>query len=316
MGWLRAAEADPRGWVRPEALNVAPQLVGLALARPWHRLAAMGVDLAVVGLLAGVSGFWLFAGLVLVVLQLRQRGAATTRPRLVVGWMGVGLIVLLVLHEGQSRWDELQNPPAHKPAVANDEVKAAAREIADEIRAEVAEGRSELSGAASAAERVASAAMKVASAATGDAQRIAVLEAELAKAREPKPTGWRAALKALVDAFGDAYGWGVVYFSLLPAWWGGQTVGKKLFGLQVVELTGKPMTVMRGLKRYGGYAAGMATGGLGFVQLLWDDNRQAIQDKTAHTVVLDLRAPPRSPADAALSPPEPPRIASSTSSSR
>jgi uncharacterized RDD family membrane protein YckC len=68
-------------------------------------------------------------------------------------------------------------------------------------------------------------------------------------------------------------------------------VGKKLFGLQVVELTGKPMTVMRCLKRYGGYAAGMATGGLGFAQLLWDANRQALQDKAAHTVVVDMRAP-------------------------
>ena len=34
----------------------------------------------------------------------------------------------------------------------------------------------------------------------------------------------------------------------------------------------------------------MATGGLGFLQILWDPNRQAIQDKTAHTVVVDLRA--------------------------
>jgi hypothetical protein len=50
--------------------------------------------------------------------------------------------------------------------------------------------------------------------------------------------------------------------------------------------------VMRCLKRYGGYAAGMATGGLGFTQMLWDPNRQGIQDKAAHTVVLDLRAAP------------------------
>jgi uncharacterized RDD family membrane protein YckC len=94
---------------------------------------------------------------------------------------------------------------------------------------------------------------------------------------------------------GASFGWGIVYFSLLPAWWGGQTVGKKLLGLQVVELTGKPMTVLRCLKRYGGYAAGMATGGLGFVQALWDPNRQALQDKAAHTAVVDLRAPRAEP---------------------
>jgi hypothetical protein len=46
---------------------------------------------------------------------------------------------------------------------------------------------------------------------------------------------------------------------------------------------------MRSLKRYGGYAAGLATGGLGLLQVLWDPNRQGLQDKAAHTVVLDLR---------------------------
>jgi hypothetical protein len=48
-------------------------------------------------------------------------------------------------------------------------------------------------------------------------------------------------------------------------------------------------------KRYGGYAAGLATGGLGFMQVLWDPNRQALHDKAAHTAVIDLRAPPRLP---------------------
>jgi hypothetical protein len=58
---------------------------------------------------------------------------------------------------------------------------------------------------------------------------------------------------------------------------------------------------MRCLRRYGGYAAGMATGGLGFVQALWDVNRQGIQDRVAHTVVIDLRAPSATAAAAAPS---------------
>jgi uncharacterized RDD family membrane protein YckC len=279
--------SEPRDWVRPEALNVAPELVGQPLAKPARRLWAMGIDLAVVGLLAGVSGLWLIVGLALVALQLRSQGdPAKAQRRLVVGWVGAALIGLLVLHEAKTRWDDRQHPTV----VELDE---------DEARP---------------ASRAASSAMLAASGAVTltEAQRIQQLEAELAKLRDAKPTGWRADLKNLLDAFGDAYGWGIVYFSLLPAWWGGQTVGKKLFGLQVVELTGKPMTVMRNLKRYGGYAAGMATGGLGLVQLLWDDNRQAIQDKTAHTVVLDLRAPPHP----ALNPPAPLQNASSTSSSQ
>ena len=70
-------------------------------------------------------------------------------------------------------------------------------------------------------------------------------------------------------------------------------MGKRLLGLRIVELSGKPLTALRCLKRYGGYAAGLATGGIGLAQLLWDPNRQALQDRTAHTVVIDLRQPRR-----------------------
>jgi hypothetical protein len=53
----------------------------------------------------------------------------------------------------------------------------------------------------------------------------------------------------------------------------------------------------------------MATGGLGFAQALWDVNRQGIQDRVAHTVVIDLRAPvaPAAPVMPAIPRPEPPQ---------
>ena len=137
------------------------------------------------------------------------------------------------------------------------------------------------SGAASASSQEIAAALAV---------RVATLEAELAEARKPKRFHPQAELRRWLRGLGVGFGWAVIYFSLLPAWWNGQTLGKRLFSLRVVELTGKPMTVLRCLKRYGGYAAGMATGLLGFAQVFWDSNRQAIQDKTAHTVVIDLRA--------------------------
>jgi hypothetical protein len=34
---------------------------------------------------------------------------------------------------------------------------------------------------------------------------------------------------------------------------------------------------------------------MGLLQILWDPNRQAVEDKLAHTVVVDLRGP-RAPA--------------------
>ena len=40
------------------------------------------------------------------------------------------------------------------------------------------------------------------------------------------------------------------------------------------------------LERFAGYTAGLATGLLGFLQILWDANRQAVHDKIAGTVVL------------------------------
>jgi len=51
---------------------------------------------------------------------------------------------------------------------------------------------------------------------------------------------------------------------------------------------------MDAFARYGGYAAGLATGAVGFLRLLWDPNLQAIEDKIAGTVVVKVDGTPRS----------------------
>jgi uncharacterized RDD family membrane protein YckC len=111
--------------------------------------------------------------------------------------------------------------------------------------------------------------------------------------REHRPPALAERLDRAVAELGLGFGWGIAYFSLLPAFWQGRTVGKALLKLRIAELSGRPLTPLRLLKRYGGYAAGFATGGLGFVQALWDPNRQCLHDKAAHTVVLDERAAAR-----------------------
>lgn len=247
--------ADHRRWVTPEPLNVAPEVVGLPLAPPLLRACAMGVDLVAVALLSSLPGIFLAAGLLAVVFAL---GRPLDQPgpwrRAAAAALAL-LFVVLAVHAGWKTW--------HEPRSAR-----AARASAAEAASAVGRGLPE-------------------------AERIVLLEAALADALRPRPVPLQNQLEDSLDELGETFGWGIVYFSLLPAFWGGQTLGKRLFHLRVLEIAGRPMTVLRSLKRYGGYAAGMATGGLGFAQLLWDANRQAIQDRAAHTVVVDTRAPRR-----------------------
>ncbi len=279
------SSAERRRWVTPEPLNVAPELVGLPLATPWRRGVAMALDLAVVALVAESGDLWLFAGLVLVVVQLRnQRHAKEDRKRL--GWLLAALLVWLAASQAWSLWQAPKREPA-----------AAERVLA---RAGAASAAAPASGAAPGAATGSALPPAVADdeddPAETQGQHIARLEAELEKARAARPMTVREQAEELAENVAARFGWGIVYFSLLPAWWGGQTLGKRALRLRVLQLTGQPVTVMTSLKRYGGYAAGMATGGLGFAQILWDPNRQGLQDKAAHTVVVDLRAPRRSPA--------------------
>lgn len=96
-------------------------------------------------------------------------------------------------------------------------------------------------------------------------------------------------LKTAANDLGLAFGWIGLYFIVGLVWGKGQTPGKKLFSLKVIRLNGERITYWKALERFGGYAAGLATGLVGFFQVYWDANRQAIQDKIAETAVVDQR---------------------------
>lgn len=260
---------DARRVLKPEDVNVAPGLLGLPLAPPARRAWAMGIDLLAIAMLSALLNIWLMAALTLLGV-LQTRAARPGRPPM-PRWAWAA-VAALVLAGGVQAWVDLRaEPPVDKAA------RATARH--DKL--------------ARAAARAGSAAASSVDPALEPALRIAELEDALERARRPKLKSWRDVLDDWLDYFGLSFGgWSIVYFSLLPAWWGGQTLGKRWLGLRIMELTGKPITAMLGLRRYGGYAAGTASGGLGFLQLLWDSNRQAVQDKIAHTIVVDLRAPP------------------------
>jgi len=67
-----------------------------------------------------------------------------------------------------------------------------------------------------------------------------------------------------------------------------------MLGIKVVKIDAKSLTLWESFERYGGYSAGLATGLLGFAQIIWDANRQAIHDKISETMVIDLRKADRS----------------------
>jgi len=97
--------------------------------------------------------------------------------------------------------------------------------------------------------------------------------------------------KGIIEDLGLGFGWATFYFTVFTALGRGQTLGKKLLGIKVLQLDGTPLGLWDSFGRYGGYGAGIATGLLGFMQVYWDPNRQAIHDKISATVVIDIRKP-------------------------
>lgn len=93
----------------------------------------------------------------------------------------------------------------------------------------------------------------------------------------------------IADEIGIGFGWAGLYFTMFLAFWGGRTPGKRAMGIQVVRLDGKPIGLWASFNRFGGYAASIFTGLLGFFEMFWDANRQALHDRIASTVVIRER---------------------------
>jgi hypothetical protein len=110
------------------------------------------------------------------------------------------------------------------------------------------------------------------------------LYAQLEKARERR--GLRTYLTGIFDDLGLGFGWAAVFFTAFLAMMHGQTPGKKLMGIRVIRLDGKPLGWWIAFERFGGYAASFSVGLLGFIQILWDRNRQGLHDKACETVVV------------------------------
>lgn len=312
------APRDPRSIVTPDAFEVSTALLGLPLASPGRRLGAILVDLAVIGVLTLVTkSFALLLGVVVAVLFVRQGFKRTTVPgsvfnramRLSVGclglvigtvtaivWAAVGIGGNLDVRPGDFDEARLQEaleevlPSSAAPAglgpdaaVADSAAEPGADAGADTLSAPVLDSLA-ADTVRALEERIAA----LASSLEESRDRADRLSGELRQERRRQEEGgWVfGVLRDFVDELGFGFGWASLYLTVMLSWWKGQTVGKRLMGIRVVRLDGEPITWWTAFERAGGYAAGFATGLLGFAQVYWDANRQAIHDRIVGTVVV------------------------------
>jgi uncharacterized RDD family membrane protein YckC len=81
----------------------------------------------------------------------------------------------------------------------------------------------------------------------------------------------------------------VMVTGVMWAIWG-TSPGKRALGLRIVDAdTGEPMTIRQAAIRTLGYLVCFASGGAGFLWMLFNPRRQGLHDLMANTVVVDDR---------------------------
>lgn len=253
--------------IKPDTLAVAPDLLQRALAEPWRRLAAMAFDLLAITLLSVLSGPWLGlgTGLMLLVVFGNSRTAPLPLKLVRLACRAIGAVVVLVSiaalgHVSLVRYGALRLDvfTGRGPSAAmRDTVHVSPTASAAELRA-----------------------------ATERLQRQVEELKEEATEWQAASTSWLYQARSFASALGVTFGWSGVYFTLVAGALRGRTLGKLLFGIRAVKLNGQPFTFFDAFVRHGGYVAGVAMGFTGFLNLLWDANRQAVEDRITGTVVV------------------------------
>ncbi len=255
------------GAVSSRSLTLSQEVIGRTLAAPWKRLVAILLDMAVVTLLSLFSGPWLglATGAMLLVLLGNDRDAPVAKKavRWICRALGVVVISLSVLALGHLPF--LKEQGLQLESLTGPRADPAGKEV-----------------------------ILVQPHATPDEMRRAVerlqLQVEtLRKENEVQRTtagSWLGQTRTLASALGVTFGWSGVYFTLLAGSLRGRTPGKLIFGIQALKTDGTAFTYFDAFVRHGGYVAGVAMGLTGFLKLLWDPNRQAVEDRIAGTVVV------------------------------
>jgi uncharacterized RDD family membrane protein YckC len=94
-------------------------------------------------------------------------------------------------------------------------------------------------------------------------------------------------IENLATVFGFMIGvfTGLFYFTFFTGW-SGQTPGKRLLGLKVIQTTGEPVTYKKALLRYVGYIVSFVLLGLGFLMIAFDRRKRGLHDLLAGTLVI------------------------------
>ena len=69
----------------------------------------------------------------------------------------------------------------------------------------------------------------------------------------------------------------------------GQTIGKKILGIKVVQSTGRPMTLGIAFLRWVGYIVSGLVFCLGYIWIAFDERKQGWHDKIASTCVIKIK---------------------------
>lgn len=250
----------PARFLRPEPLEVVPELVGAELASPPRRFAAFAIDCVLLWLPTMIVALaW-----VAVAMRLQERPAFDA-------------LLYILSHDEMAREEHRAALRALAPLLVRLEADGLPREVEEAVRA------GELDRAAEGLEAT--------------ELLIAFELGDEPTKVTPRPGGKpfvRLPLERLIPAKlrgVAAYGVAAVYFTLLTRSRRGATLGKRLLGIRVVRLDGHRLSLWEGVERFAGYLHIPGSLGLGLLDLWHDPNRRMAHDRAAHTAVTRVRRP-------------------------
>jgi len=257
---------DPRHLITPDAFTVADNLLGLPLASPKKRAAAMIIDLIIIQQLSQMGSLILGLSIALVLFLLSRskgRKAVGSSRNSIFKIMALILLFYIIAVETWSYYQTKEfsifNSSSSIETVTE---KSTTENIISHENLPIAE---QLSIAQ---------------------EEIAELKDENNMLKTNDNSDLMDMFEAIARKFGYGFGWAGVYFTLFVYLLKGQTPGKFLLRIRIIQLDGQKLTIWNSFARYGGYAASVVTGLSGFFQIFWDPNRQGLHDKVASTVVI------------------------------